>query len=149
MGWVNQVLRERITGQTHRSEPEAAAPAAPDSHSILGLIAEQIKNDTLEYNDARGPQFMVSSTGNSMVQVIPKQPPVATAVIEIDREGIISVTCPPVGRGIGRRGTFKATHGRFVSLGDFVGVPQPSGEPMTLEGFSQFVLEPILFPSAN
>jgi hypothetical protein len=149
MGWVNEALRERVTGQAQRSASVATAPPAPESHSIVGLIAEQIQNDVLEFNDARGPQFMVSSNGNSLVQVIPKQPPVATAVIEIDSEGIISVTCPPVGPGIGRRGTFNATRGRIVSLGDFVGEPQPSGEPMTLEGFSRFILEPILFPTAN
>ena len=91
---------------------------------------------------------MVSSTGNSMVQVIPKQPPLSTAVIQIDREGVINVTCPPAGLGIGRRGNFKEAHGRIVSLGDFVGEPQPSG-PMTPEAFSRFVLEPILFPAAN
>ena len=124
-------------------------PPAPESPSILGLIAGQIEHDVLEYNDARGRQFMVSSTSNSMVQVIPKQPPVTTAVVEIDREGVISVTCPPAGPEIGRRGTFKETHGRIVTLGDFVGAPQPSGEPMTPEGFSRFVLEPILFPATN
>ena len=149
MGWVNDALRERIAEQAQRSAPVATMPPAPESPSILGLIAGQIEHDVLEYNDARGRQFMVSSTGNSMVQVIPKQPPVTTAVVEIDREGVISVTCPPAGPGIGRRGTFKETHGRIVTLGDFVGAPQPSGEPMTPEGFSRFVLEPILFPATN
>jgi len=149
MGWVNEVLRERTAEQTQRSAPVAAPPApAPEPPSILGLIAGQIAHDVLEYNEARGPQFMVSSTGNTMVQVIPKQPPLATAVIEIDRAGVISVTWPPSGLGVGRRGTFKEAHGRIVSLGDFVGEPQPS-EPMTPEGFSRFILEPILFPVAN
>ncbi len=147
MGWVNEVLRERITGHVPRSVPVTTASPAPESHSILGLIVQQVQNDVLEYNNARGPQFIVSSTGNSIVQVIPKQPPVTTAVIEIDREGVISVTCPSAGPGIGRRGTFKATTGQIVSLGDFVGESQPSDEPMTLQAFSRFVLEPILFPA--
>lgn len=147
MGWVNEVLRGGVAGQIQRSAPVATVPPAPPS--IFGAIAEQIQNDVLEYNEARGPQFMVSSTGNSMVQVIPKQPPLTTAVIEIDREGVIGVTCPPAGPGTGRRGTFKDAHGRIVSSGDFVGEPQPSGEPMTPEEFSRFVLEPILFPVSN
>jgi hypothetical protein len=149
MGWVNDVMRERMAEQVEGSAVVATVQPVPESLSILGLIAGQIEKDVLEYNDARGPQFMVSSTGNSMVQVIPKQPPLTPAVVEIDREGVIGVICPPAGPGIGRRGTFKEAHGRIVSRGDFVGNPQPSGEPMTPEEFSRFVLEPILFPVSN
>ena len=149
MGWVSDLIRQRMAEQAQRSARVTPVTPAPELPSVLGMITGQIQSDVWEYNDARGPQFMVSSTGNSRVQVIPKQPPLTTAVVEIDREGVISVTCPPAGPGIGRRGTFKEAQGRIVSLGNFVGEPQPPGEPMTPEGFSRFVLEPILFPAAN
>jgi hypothetical protein len=108
-----------------------------------------IERDVLEFNEARGTQFIVSPEGNSIVTVIPKQPPMHAAVVEISpNTGLINVTCPPAGLGIGRRGTFKEAGEKIVSTGDFVGRPEPSGEPMTVEEFSRFVLEPILFPSA-
>lgn len=149
MGWVNDLIRDRMADQAQRSTSVTPGWSAPERPSILDEIKRQIQSDVSEYNGAHGPQFQVSLNGNSIVTVIPNQPPLSTAVIEIDRAGIISVTCPPAGPGIGRRGTFKETHGRVVSLADFVGKPQPSDGPMTPEAFSRFVLEPILFPTVS
>lgn len=149
MGWVNNLMQQRMAAQAQQSTPITLMRLASEQHSVLGEITEQIQSDVLEFNGARGPQFMVSTSGNSMVTVIPKQSPLTTAVIEIDRAGVISVTCPPAGLGIGRRGTFKEKDGLIVTLGNFVGQPQPSDEPMTPEMFSKFVLEPILFPTAS
>ena len=143
VGWVTEELLRRLSQRQPRAPRVTPAPPVP---SIFGEIAGQMESDVLEYNEACGPQFMVSSSGNSLVQVIPKQPPITTAVIQIDDRGVVGLTCPPAGPGIGRRGTFKQEQGGIVSSEDFVGEPQPSGEPMTPEEFSKFVLGPILFP---
>jgi hypothetical protein len=149
MGWVNDLVQQKMAGQAQRRASVGPERAEPERQSILEKITRQIQSDVSEYNGVQGPQFRVSPSGDSMVTVIPKQPPLSTAVIEIDRAGVISLTCPPAGPGIGRRGTFKEKQGRIVSLGDFVGQPQQSVEPMTPEEFSRFLLEPIPFPVVN
>ncbi|HZW96392.1 MAG TPA: hypothetical protein VFF64_25835 [Candidatus Eremiobacteraceae bacterium] len=102
--------------------------------------------DVLEFNDNRGPQFDVSSDSES-IEMIPRQPPVDTVLLQIDpHTGVMQLTCPISHPGLTRRGRFKIEKGRIVSLGNFGGQPQPPDESMTPEQFSEFILKPLLFP---
>jgi hypothetical protein len=149
MGWVNDLMQQRMAEQAMLRPTAAPEWSASERQSIPEKITRQIQSDVFEFNGARGPQFRVSTSGDSMVTVTPKQPPLSTAVVEVDRAGIINMTCPPAGPGIGRRGTFKEKNERIVSLGYFVGIDQPPSEPMTPEEFSRFVLEPIFFSASQ
>lgn len=145
MGWVARELQRRKPSQNQVSTT-VIDPPQPASPSIWEAITRGLENDVSEFNDASGPRFRVARCGDSSIQVTPAQPPITPAVLDIDRSGIISVTCPIDSEGTPRHGTFKEMQGRIVSRGDFVGQPKPSGEPMTVEDFSEFVLKPILFP---
>ena len=145
MGWVRDILQQRMAEQAQRS---ASVSLMAESTTILGEITEEFQSAIAEYNGALGDRFAVSTNGRSLLQVVARQEPVSTAVVELDA-GIIRLACPPAGLGIGRHGTFKEAPGGIVSLGNFVGYPQPPTEPMTPEEFSRFVLEPVLFPASN
>jgi hypothetical protein len=149
MSWIKDRLEVELKAETP-DIPRTPEDFSSTRYSVWAGVTGIIERDVLEFNETRRAQFMVSTEGNSIVTVIPKQPPMHTAVVEISpNTGLISVTCPPAGLGIGRRGTFKEVGEKIVSRGDFVGQPEPSGEAMTVEDFSRFVLEPILFPSAG
>jgi hypothetical protein len=132
------------------SSPTVAVAAQPERTSWQ-CVLEVLKENVLEFNSARGSQFLVSiGERDNIIQIVPKQPPLDTAVIEwspISRT--IQVTCPISHPGLPRRGEFKFDcDGRIVSVGDFTGEPKPPTTPMTAEEFSEAILQPLLFPAA-
>lgn len=143
MGWVLDLVQQRIAEQTQRSASVSLMAEAP---SILGEITQEFQSAVAEYNGALGDRFAVSTNGKSLLQVVARPEPISTVVVELDA-GVIRLACPPpVDTGNARHGTFKEAAGGILSLGNFVGVPQPP-ERMTPAEFSRFVLEPILFPA--
>ncbi len=110
------------------------------------MILDVIMTDVLEFNESRGPQFEISSDPG-FIELIPDQPPLDTLVLQIDpHTGVMQLTCPICHPGLVRRGPFKIEQGHIVSLGNFVGEPQPPEAAMTPEQFSEFILKPLLFP---
>src|SRR5208283_2833357 len=122
--WKTQAIRSETQSSIHRLDPAA-------------LIWTRVR------------QFDVSSDPG-YIQMIPKQPPWDTVVLQVDpHTGVMQLTCPICHPGLTRRGHFKIEQGCIVSLGNFVGQPQPADEPMTPEQFSEFVLKPLLFPQLS
>ena len=144
MSWVTDCLQQkRETSALHTGIP-LRAQTLP-WQSVWQKVAKIIEAHVLEFNEARGPQYTVSSN-ETLVQVVPKQPPADLAVFQIDPTGVIQVDCHIPHPGTPRRGQFKISEDRIVPLGKFLGQPQPGSEPMTPEQFSEFILKPLLFP---
>jgi hypothetical protein len=144
MSWVTDCLQQkRETSALRTGTPLPAQP--PPWQSVWKKVARIIEAHVLEFNEARGPQYTVSSN-DVLVQVVPKQPPTDLAVFYIDPTGVIQVDCPIPHPGTPRRGQFKISEDLIVPVGNFLGLPQPGGEPMTPEQFSEFILKPLLFP---
>ncbi len=146
MSWVKECL-QRQRASTSSAEPRGVlAQSVPAWLDVWRIIHDAIMADVLEFNDNRGPQFDVSSDSES-IEMIPRQPPVDTVLLQIDpHTGVMQLTCPISHPGLTRRGRFKIEKGRIVSLGNFGGQPQPPDESMTPEQFSEFILKPLLFP---
>jgi hypothetical protein len=146
MSWVTDALT-RTQNLTAPSKPAVEFEPTPRWRAQWRQLTAVLERDTLEFNESRKAQYMFSS-GEVMIQVIPKQPPMDGAVLEIDpRNGTIRVTCTIDHPGVPRRGTFKLVSGGIVAGAGFVGKPEPPTEPMTFEAFSEFILKPIFFPS--
>lgn len=146
MSWIADCLKQ----QKKASTPQTAIPvqSPPSWRSVWNKLAQVIEADVLEFNAARGPQYMISSSA-ILIQIVPKQPPTDLAVFQIDSAGIIQVDCPISHPGVPRRGHFKIKGDYIVSSGDFVGQHQPSNEPMTPGRVSEFILKPLLFPELS
>ena len=56
----------------------------------MEAICETMERDVMEFNNARGPQFMVRSD-NCVLQVIPKQPPADTVVVQVEGSGTVQL----------------------------------------------------------
>jgi hypothetical protein len=147
MSWVRECLQRQRASKSNAEPPrEVLAQSVPAWRDVWRMIHDVIMADVLEFNDSRAPQFDVSSDPE-FIQVIPNQAPLDTLVLQIDpHTGIMQLTCPISHPGVPRRGHFKIEQGRIVSLGNFVGQPQPPDESMTPEQFSEFILKPLLFP---
>ncbi len=144
MSWVTDSLKQK-KGAPPEDEVTVTSRTSPAWEPVWNEIARVIERDVLEFNDARGPQYMVSSN-SLLVQVIPKQPPTDLAVIQVDpKTGTIQFDCPISHPGTPRRGQFKIGDGRIMASGNFVG-PQPSSTPMTPEQLSEFILKLLFFP---
>ncbi len=146
MSWVRDCLQQQRA--TSHSEPprEGLAQSVPAWHHVWRRIHDVMMADVLEFNDSRGPQFEVSSDP-WFIELIPNQPPLDRLVLQIDpHTGVLQLTCPICHPGLARRGHFTIELGHVVSLGNFVGQPQPPEEAMTAEQFSEFILKPLLFP---
>jgi len=144
MSWVTDSLKQRKPAPP-LPEVKVTSRTSPAWESVWKQIAETIERDVLEFNEARGHQYMVSTT-SVLVQVIPKQPPTDLAVIQVDpNTGTVQFDCPISHPGTPRRGQFKIGDGRIVASGNFVG-PQPPSGPIPPEQLSEFILEPLLFP---
>jgi hypothetical protein len=144
MSWVTDCLQQKRETSALRTETPLPAQTPP-WQSVWKKVAKVIEAHVLEFNEARGPQYTVASHEVS-VQIVPKQAPTDLAVFQIDSSGVIQVDCPISHPGTPRRGQFKISEDRIVPLGKFLGQPQPGGEPMTPEQFSEFILKPLLFP---
>jgi hypothetical protein len=147
MSWVKECL-QRQRASTSNAEPprEVSTQSVPAWLDVWRRIHDAIMANVLEFNDNRGPQFDVSSDPES-IQMIPRQPPLDRVVLQMDpHTGVMQLTYPISHPGLTRRGHFKIEQGRIVSLGNFVGQPQPPDESMTPEQFSEFILRPLLFP---
>lgn len=147
MSWVKECL-QRQRPSTSNAEPpkEVLAQSVPAWHDVWRIVHDVIMADVLEFNSNHGPQFDASSD-SGFIQVIPQQPPLDTVILQIDpHTGFMHLTCPISHPGLTRRGHFKIEQGCIVSLGNFVGQPQPPGESMTPEQFSEFILKPLFFP---
>jgi hypothetical protein len=149
MSWIDDCLQQqrkshavKHTEQITEDRPEGV----PAWESTWKKVRDGIKNDVLEFNHARGPQFQVSWS-DWIIQVIPKQEPIDTAVLEIDQKtGTMKLTCPISHSGLPRRGEFKAVNGSIICQGEFVGQPKPPNRAITPEEFVEFILKPLLFP---
>jgi hypothetical protein len=150
MSWVEKSFRQE---QEQRGPAEQEARASVDQlvanprwKPTWERICDDIRNSLSEFNEARGAQFQ-PSWGDLRIQVIPKQEPFDTAILEIDEQtGTMALTCPINHPGTPRRGTFKISEGLIASKGDSVGEPRPPDHGMTPEEFSEFILKPLLFP---
>lgn len=113
-------------------------------------VIEAIERDVAEFN-LSVDEFIVSRFGRILksseeiflgVQVMPKNGPIETAVVQIapnTREIQFDGTIPAP--GIPRRDFFTITHdGRIVLKEHVVGQPRPSNEPMTPEQLSSLIL---------
>ena len=150
MTWVKDGLRQQHERRNTEWQETQIAVNPPEQsfkwQPTWDRINATIKDDLQEFNDARGAQFQ-PSWGDLRVQVIPKQQPFDTAILEMDEQtGTIILTCPIDHPGLPRRGTFKISGEHISSQEDFVGEPKPPTEPMTPAEFSEFVLKPLLFP---
>ena len=147
MSWVRECLQRQRASTSHAEPPrEVLAQSVPAWSDVWRMIHDVIMADVLEFNNNRCPQFDVSSDPG-FIEVIPNQAPLDTLVLQIDpHTGVMQLTCPISHPGVPRRGHFKIDQGRIVSLGNFVGQPQPPDESMTPEQFSEFILKPLLFP---
>jgi hypothetical protein len=144
MSWVTDCLQQKRETSALRTGTPLPAQTPP-WQSVWKKVAKVIEAHVLEFNEARGPQYTVSSN-EVLVQVVPKQPPTDLAVFYIDPTGVIQVDCPIPHPGTPRRGQFKISEDLIVPVGNFLGLPPPGGEPMTPEQFSEFILKPLLFP---
>lgn len=144
MSWVTDCLQQKRETSALRTETPLPAQTPP-WQAVWKKVAKVIQAHVLEFNEAGGPQYTVSGH-EVLVQVVPKQPPTDLAVFNIDPTGVIQVDCPISHPGTPRRGQFKISGDRIVPLGKFLGQPQPGGEPMIPEQFSEFILKPLLFP---
>jgi hypothetical protein len=148
MTWVEECLQQQKKVAASSGGDVTPVGIFTTGNPIWQEIEKAIESDVQEFNNDGQRQYLVSF-GVSLINVIPKTPPVATAVIQIDNMGTINLTCPPPGQGIGRRGSFKIREGTIISLGDFVGQPAPADHGMTPGEFSKFVLKPVLFPGLS
>ena len=147
MSWVKECLKQQA--QTS-SQPNPVAPPSqppPQWKSVWDYLAKVVTADVAVFNSAGGSSYLVSF-GDLFIYVIPKQPPIATAVFSLEQGGVIDVTCPPPVQGTGRRGKYAIKDGHIVSSGEFVGEPKPPTTPMTPEQFSEHILKPLLFPAS-
>jgi hypothetical protein len=147
MSWVKDCLQQERASVSNSERPrEVLAQNVPVWNEVWHIIHDVILADVLEFNNNSSRQFDVSSDPE-FIQMIPKQPPLDTVVLQIDpHTGVMQLTCPISHPGVPRRGHFKIEQGCIVSLGNSVGQPQPPDEPMKPEQFSEFVLKPLLFP---
>ena len=147
MSWVKDCLQQERASVSNAEPPrEALVQSVPEWNDVWHRIHEVIMADVLEFNNNSRRQFDFSSDPG-FIQVIPKQPPLDTVVLQIDpHTGVMQLTCPISHPGVPRRGHFKLERVCIVSLGNFLGQPQPPDEPMTPEQFSEFVLKTLLFP---
>lgn len=152
MSWVRDglILRQEQQSPTPRGDrtPADESGARFAWEPTWEAIGNAIRRDLAEFNAARGTQFQ-PMWSDLRIQVIPKQPPFDTVVLEVDEKtGILALTCPIARPGLPRRGTFEISGDRISSRGDFVGEPKPMDRPMTVEEFSELILRPLLFPES-
>lgn len=150
MSWVKDCLKQKQEhSETTAQDSQAQVYQQEQSYTwrpTWDRINTAMRNDLQEFNQARGAQFQ-PSWGDFRIQVIPKQPPFDTVILEVDeRTGKLLLTCPISYPGIPRRGTFRISEERISSYNDFVGEPKPPTLSMTPEEFSEFILRPVLFP---
>lgn len=150
MSWVEKSFRQE---QEQRSPTGQEVQASVDQLATIPRwkptwerICDAIRNNLSQFNEVQGAQFQ-PSWGDLRIQVIPKQEPFDTVILEIDEQtGIMALTCPINHPGTPRRGTFKISAGLITMKGDFVGEPSPPDHDMTPDEFSESILKPLLFP---
>jgi len=143
MSWIGDCLKRQIESPGRR---ERVAKVSRVTQETWELIAEAIQSDVLEYSDSDHGRCLFSWNSSFLITVVPLNPSHRSAVIQVDGQGVIYLSCPPFSPGEGRHGSFNIDDGLIVSTGDFVGLPKPGNKPMTPRGFSAFVLKPLLFP---
>jgi hypothetical protein len=146
MSWINERLRrQRPPEPPQERRGSVTSSARPAFEVAFEKVTKAVERDVLEFNQARGPQYLVSIAPTA-VQVIPKQTPMDTTVIQVDQHtGTMRFDCPISHPGVPRRGQFDIRDGSITPAGDFVG-PQPSSKQMTPDEVSEFILGPLLFP---
>jgi hypothetical protein len=146
MSWVTDCLAEKSAAKP--PAPSVGTAVEPQQATPWKAVRNVMTENVLEFNNVRVRQFMINiSDRDNIAQIVPKQPPTDTAVVEWNpNTRTIQVTCPISHPGLPRRGEFKFSEGKIVSVGDFTGEPKPPDSPMTPEQFSEMVLKPLLFP---
>ena len=149
MSWVTKHLEKAAAAAANGQSTKTVAytaPTSPTPQSVWNNLSKAVEANVLEFNLARGPQYLIMSN-DRLLQVIPKQPPVDLAVFQFDERHTVEVVCPISHEGVPRRGQFRIEGESFHSLGDFVGQQSPTA-PLTPEQLSEFILTPLLFPCA-
>jgi hypothetical protein len=119
-----------------------AQPVINAANSIWAELAQLVTNRVANVNRATGAAYRVDCNA-ALIQVIPTEKRIDTVTFTRDPEShFLRVVCTISEPGIPRHGKFKMANGRIVSMGDFVGEPQPDSAPMTVEMFAEFVLGP-------
>jgi len=152
MSWIAERLNQRQQNESSLAVVKETPSHAqsPRSASLWDQVCDAICRDVSEFNERVGSQQFIVQPPKvlALLQVGPGRDSnrVATAVLELTNKdsGEMKLTCPPEGSGINRHGKFRVHQGMIEVLPDFVG-KGPSGR-MTPPDFSQFVLDPLLFP---
>jgi hypothetical protein len=147
MSWVTECLKQRKEAVAPPLKELTQGQSSPAWWHVWEAVKQVVEHDVLEYNNARGRQYTIRTESSVLFQVFPSQPPLDSAVFQIDRQtGVIQVDCPIDHPGTPRRGHLKIMGESIVPLSEFVGTPQPTATPMTPEKFSEFILKPLFFP---
>jgi len=146
MSWVQERLEKSKSKPKEQQAVVQRVPERPAWETTWKAICDTMERDVIEFNNARGPQFMVRSDSHTL-QVIPRQPLTDTVVVQVEDVGMVQLDCPISHPGVPRRGKFRIqANGTIVVVGGIVGQPPPTPAEMTPEEFSRFALEPLLFP---
>jgi hypothetical protein len=142
MSWVT----DRLAKQGVKVKPRQRRflwERPPSVFEALDGIGEALAYDLAEFKDGTGAAIRLSRERDS-IQVGPLLGTAILAWLKLDlqRGAIVFGSLAPQ-----RKGRFVIRDIRICQLGSFSGEPQPQKD-MTPEKFSQFILEPILFPQA-
>jgi hypothetical protein len=153
MSWVTSRVEEEREARAAMPVPQRPyIPSPPAWLSVWEATTAAIQASIREFNRAKGSEqfdLRVHDEVKKWLEIfpIPGSNRVATLTLQVENElsSDLSLTCPPEGEGIGRRGKFRIHGGQIEALPDFEGTPQPPSSPMSAAEFIRFILEPFLF----
>ncbi len=119
MSWVKDCLQQERASVSNAEPPrEVLAQSIPEWNDVWHRIHEVIMADVLEFNNNSRRQFDFSSDPG-FIQVIPKQPPLDTVVLQIDPHRRHAVDLSHLSSGGAAKGTFQARAGLHRVLAQF------------------------------
>jgi hypothetical protein len=162
MTWIAKRLEQQKQGEMAKTVAKDTnlENLAPAWKPVWDEILVALWNDVVEFNGrSKTEQFIFQHQPSfppppahvhPIVSVVSapgsKRVGVAVANLQVDTNtGKLSLNCPPEGAGVTRHGTFKIDKQLIEVVPGFVGTA-PKG-PMTPAQFSEFILDPLFFPT--
>jgi len=143
MSWIEDRLERQKKETAVQPTEKPKVEPSPKWQDVWYKIRDSIKADVELFNKkGGGPQFVVRASEDTIIYVVPSPNlnSVESAVLQISEpKAMLQLNRILLGLDP-QRGQFQIHQGIVWSKSDF------TMKPMTPEEFSQFILEPILFP---